>query len=215
MKKIAILCVSLFALYASAQAQGVVSNQTGNLISRVNTAQRVEEYQTLEKEFLRLTQAEPNNWLPYYYAAFCNAKIGFIYQNDGEKIEPFSIKGETQIQKAKSLLTDTQKEELAEVYVVMGMINRTRVFVNPMTYGREYGVRASQCLAEAKKLSPNNPRVLYLEAWEKFYTPKMWGGDKKLAKELAQNALSKLEEKPSGNLPLWGKKESEEILNEK
>jgi hypothetical protein len=65
----------------------------------------------------------------------------------------------------------------------------------------------------AKQLNPDNPRAIYLHGWIKYYTPKMWGGDKKHAKVLLEEALEKLEAKPLSTVwPHWGKTECEEIL---
>jgi len=46
-----------------------------------------------------------------------------------------------------------------------------------------------------------------LDGWVKYYTPKMRGGDKKQARVLLEDALTKLEIKPvSSTLPKWGKR---------
>jgi hypothetical protein len=67
----------------------------------------------------------------------------------------------------------------------------------------------------AKQASSDNPRVLYLLGWQKFATPKMWGGDKALAKQLLTEAKQKLAaESTEGIEPHWGKKEVDEILGQ-
>ncbi len=143
-------------------------------VSRLDKAATVKDYESLEKEFSAIA-APGKDWLPYYYAAFCNAKIGFPLQDDGERIDPYSKQGEEQALKAKALLDSTQKNELSELYTVMSMVYRTKVFINLMTYGRKYGVMSQQCLKRAKALNPHNPRALYVEAWVKYNTPKNVG----------------------------------------
>ncbi|HEY4156421.1 MAG TPA: hypothetical protein VGM24_13360 [Puia sp.] len=65
----------------------------------------------------------------------------------------------------------------------------------------------------ALALNPDNPRAEYLAGWEKYYTPKMWGGDKLKAKELLESARQKLDKDPARGLaPHWGKKEVDELL---
>jgi hypothetical protein len=114
---------------------------------------------------------------------------------------------------ALSLLDTTkQKKELSEVYVIMSMTNRARVFINPMTYGRKYGPAASHYNQLAIQSSPNNGRALYLAGWEKYSTPKLWGGDKQNAKELLQQALQQLNAQSSNDNPHWGKRETVELL---
>jgi hypothetical protein len=184
-----------------------------NAVARLDKAGSVKEYEALEKEFSAMAASGKTAWLPYYYAAFCNAKIGFLYQDDGERVEPYSNRGEELAKKAQSLLdTVQQKKELSEVYTVISMVYRTKVFINPMTYGRKYGTLSQQYLDRARQLNPENPRAIYVEAWVKYNTPKMWGGDKNLAKQQAEQSLHMLENNATGVNPHWGKKEDGELL---
>ena len=136
--------------------------------------------------------------------------------DDPDNIEPFANKASDEIKKAGTLIdTVKQKKELCELYCIHMMLNQARVFINPQTYGREYGPTAFNYLQLAKQADPDNPRMLYLLGWQKFATPKMWGGDKALAKQLLTNAKQKLAGEPSTGLaPHWGKKEVEEILEQ-
>lgn len=212
MKKTMISMLVLLLFYYSTFAQTPALQQA---VSRLDKATTVKDYESLEKEFSAMAAASGKDWLPYYYAAFCNAKIGFLYQEDGERIEPYSKQGEEQALKAQSLLdSTTQKNELSELYTVMSMVYRTKVFINPMTYGRKYGLLSQHFLDLAKGLSPHNPRVLYVEAWVKYYTPKMWGGDKNLAKQLANESLAQLKQASDDIHPHWGKTEDMTLLNQ-
>lgn len=209
MKKTFLLIASAIVLQFTANAQ-----QLQPAVSQLDKAATAKEFQQLATQFEQLASSQPNNWLPWYYAAYCNAKTGWLYQDDGERIEPFADKAEQQIAKALSLLdTSKQKNELSEIYVVKSIVNRDRVFVNPMTFGRKYGPDAARYIQLALKTNPNNGRALYLAGWEKYATPKMWGGDKKKAKELLQQAQQQLNtQSAGGDNPRWGKKETEELL---
>lgn len=180
-------------------------------IKKLDQAKSVSDFQGLEKTLVQLANTQKTEWLPYYYAAFCNAKIGFLLQDDGEKIEPYSVRGEAQIKRSESLAKGDSKA-LAEIYVVQAMIYRTKVFISPMTMGRQFGPLSDQFLKKAQKLDAENPRAIYLEAWTKYYTPKLWGGDKDLAKELAGKAIQKLPATTFSVMPHWGKAESETLL---
>lgn len=184
-------------------------------VSKLNNASTVADYQVLANDFNRIANAEKNDWLPYYYAAFCNAKIGWLYQEKTDNIEPFAKLSLEQAQRSLSLLdTGKQKKELSELYCVMSMGYRAYVFINPMSNGRKYGPPAGQYNEKAKQLDPANPRALYLEAWTKYYTPKAWGGDKKQARVLLDEAVKLLQQSPASSLsPSWGKKECEELLS--
>lgn len=205
------MLVLLLCYYTSfAQSAG---NELQNAVARLDKASGLVDYEALEKEFSGIAVRKPD-WLPYYYAAFCNAKIGFLYRENGERIEPYSKKGEEQALKAKALLnTATQKKELSELYTVMSMVYRTRMFINPMRYGRRFGMLSGQYLQKAKELNPQNPRAMYVDALIKYYTPAMWGGDKNLAKQLANESLAKLQNVTAGTAPHWGKAENMELLS--
>lgn len=207
MKKLFICALMLVSGYSS-MAQ---SNALQQAVNQLDQAQTVKDYTALEKTFSGIN--EQPAWLPPYYAALCNAKTGFLLQDDGEKIEPFADRGEAMAQKALSLLdSTTQKKELAEVYTVLSMVYRTRVFINPMTYGRKYGVLSGQMLQKALALDPGNPRALYVAAWVKYYTPKMWGGDKEQAKKLATESLQKLGNPGTDVYPHWGRTDDQQLL---
>jgi hypothetical protein len=216
MKKAIVLIIILFADLSVSWAQTeAFTKQMESAVSRLDNAKSVGDYQKLANDFTRIGSGNQKQWLPHYYAAYCNARIGWMYERvDPEKIEPFITVAAQQIAKAKLLVDSaTQKNEMTEIYCVMSMIKRGWVFVNPMTYGREYGSDAKMFLETARAMEPENPRVLYLAGWEKYYAPKMWGGDKDKAKELLTLAIRKLERNPStGIYPRWGKSVCEEIL---
>lgn len=199
-----------------AQAQNTTDPSLKAATEKLNKATTAKEYQQLAGEFVTIAEANSGQWLPWYYAAYCNAKTGWLYKEDGEKIEPFADKADVQIKKAKALLdSSTQQKELSEVYCVMSMANRARVFINPMTYGRQYGPAAGKYTQLARALNPENPRALWLEGWEKYSTPKMWGGDKKKAKELLQQSVQLLSaEQAVNNYPHWGKQDAEALLKD-
>lgn len=215
MKKSILFSLAAVLLYFSAPAQQTTGNSVlQNVVTKLDQAQKVKDYEALEKEFVKIAAAQPKNWLPEYYAAYCNARIGFLLQDDGESIEPYSNRGEDEAKKAEALLDKTtQRKELSELYTVMSMVNQTRVFINPMSYGPKNGPVAQQLLNQAKQLNPDNPRAIYLAAWFKYNTPKMWGGNKDLAKELANQSLKLLANNDTSVNPHWGKAEVQAILS--
>ncbi|WP_212002024.1 hypothetical protein [Chitinophaga sp. HK235] len=212
MKKTILSLLMLFSFSAMVWAQQPAS--LGEAVRQLDKAAAVKDFEALEKTFVSLAEKQPQSWLPWYYAAYCNARIGFLYQDDGEKIEPYSNKGEEQISRAVSLVDSaSHKAWSSEIYTVMSMVYRTKVFINPMTYGRKYGSLSEKYLQVARQLAPENPRALYVQAWVKYYTPKLWGGDKQLAKELAGKSLALLAKEQSGDTPHWGKAENEALLS--
>ncbi len=214
MKKIIILSVSAFILNKNLQSQDVSSNQLQTSVAHLDRATSKKDYQQLAYDFQRETGTLKSQWLVYYYAAYCNAKTGWLNEEDPDNIELFANKAEEQIRQAQSLLdTATQKKELSEIYCILSMVNRARVFMNPSAYGPKYGPAASWYIQLALKSNPDNPRAIYLESWEKYSTPKIWGGDKVKAKELLEIARQKLNSESSSTVnPHWGRREVEELL---
>ena len=215
MKKL-IIIATFICVYAGLQAQDA-NTQLQTTVTKLNNASTVKDYQQLATDFLRIADAQKTQWLPYYYAAFCNAKVGWSKQDsDPDNIDAFADKAEEEINKAQSLIdTAKQKKELSEIYCVQMMLNQARVFINPQTYGPKYGATAFNYIQKAQQLNADNPRALYLLGWQKFATPKMWGGDKILAKQLLTQAKQKLATEPSNSIePHWGKKEVDDILQQ-
>ncbi|NII28566.1 hypothetical protein HB364_26015 [Pseudoflavitalea sp. X16] len=214
MKKVLIMTMAIGMILTASLAQDNPDQQLQAAVARLGKATAVKDYRQLAIDFAGIAAQQKNNWLSWYYAAFCNAKTGWLYENDGERIEPFANLADEQIKKSLSLLdTATQKKELSEVYCVLSMVNRAKVFINPMTYGRQYGPVAGQYVQKALALDATNPRAVYLAGWEKYATPKMWGGDKKKAKELLEQSLQQLNAQgAAGTAPHWGKQEVEALL---
>jgi len=217
MKKAILIIAVITMMYVTAHAQNAYTQQMQATVIRLDNANAIKDYLQLANDFLRIADVQKKQWLPYYYAAFCNTKIAWLKQNDDpDNIEAFTNNAEEEIKKAQSLIdTLNQKAELSEVYCMLSLINQARVFINPQTYGPQYGPVAGKYLYLAQQANPANPRALYMEGWEKFATPKMWGGDKVLAKQLLTEAKQKLDSNPSlGIEPHWGKKEVDEILKQ-
>ena len=215
MKK-SVLIIMVFAMLQLPGIAQDASKEIATTVGKLDKAKTVKDYQELSVNFLKIAESEKTSWLSWYYAAFCNAKIGWLYQEDGDKIEPFANLANEQINKSLSLLdTAKQKKELSELYCVLAMLNQAKVFMNPATYGREFGPIAFNYIRLAQKTNPENPRALYLLGWEKFYTPKAYGGDKAKAKELLTDAKQKLEINAAvGVYPHWGKMEVMDLLNQ-
>jgi hypothetical protein len=214
MKKTILIIAWTVLMHTFTEAQDVYTQQMHEQVAKLDKASTIKDYEQSANDFLRIADAQKTQWLSYYYAAYCNAKIGWIKQDaDPDNIETFANKAEEQINKAKALLDTTkQQKELSEVYCVYSMLNRSKVYVNPMVYGPQYGPIATHYVTMALKSNAENPRALWLAGWEKFATPKMYGGDKNKAKEILISAKQKLDSAPdTGVEPHWGKKEVEDI----
>jgi len=215
MKKLFLILLGILAVQNVSIAQDTYSEQMQTNVSKLDIAKSVGDYQALANDFLRLAEYKKTDWLSYYYAAYCNTKIGWLDMQSPDKITPFANVADEQIKNALTLLdTNKMKNDLSEVYCVRSMIYRAKVYINPMTNGKKYGPAANQYSKRANQLNPENPRAIYLLGWEKYNTPKLWGGDKDKAKEYFQSAgnfFSK-ENKSSNLKPHWGERDNQDIL---
>jgi hypothetical protein len=111
MKKAIFLIGTIFAVTFFAKAQNGYEQLMRATVVRLDKAVTVGDSQALAADFKTIADREKMQWLPYYYAGFCNAKTGWLYEDDGEKIEPYANLAEEEIKKARSLLdTASQKK---------------------------------------------------------------------------------------------------------
>ena len=214
MKKLILIIAGIVIMRLASIAQNT-TGELENTVARLDRANDLPDLQLLASRFRRIAEARKTNWLSWYYAALCNAKIGSLNDDDRNDIEPYKAKANEEIQWALALLDTTQKKELSEVYCVLSIINRDIVYMNPVTYKREYGPAASKYMRLAVQANPENPRALYLDGWEKFAIPIKSGGDKTAAKKLLISAKQKLNTNESFSVdPHWGKAEVDAILKQ-
>lgn len=163
----------------------------------------------LANNFERIGDAEKTQWLPYYYASFCNIMVSFT-NADKSKTDAIADKAEQMIIKAEALAG----KENSEIDVIKSMIASAHMMVDPQTRYMTYGEASSSNIEKAKKLDPTNPRPIYLEGQAKFYTPAAFGGGKDQAKVLFEKAIAMFDAfKPATELsPNWGKSTTEYFL---
>ena len=208
-KTIFILCAMFIASFSFAQMPEKFVKAMEPKIAAVDTTSSIQGLTDLANSFERIAEAEKNQWLAYYYAAFCNTSAGLMVAGSGDmmaakadKTDPYADKAEKQIKKAEEMMKDN-----SEIYIVKKMIATLRMIGDPMNRYMTYGPEAQAMLDEAKKLDANNPRVYLLEGQDKFYTPQEFGGSKEEAKVLFEKSKQLFETfKPASTVhPNWGK----------
>lgn len=208
-KTVLFLMILLAGSFCHAQMSEKFVKAMEERIATLDTTSSVEGLTDLANAFERIAEAEKNQWLPYYYAAYCNASVGLMVGSGGDmmaakadKTDPYADKAEKLIGKAEELMKNN-----SEVFVVKKMIATLRMMGDPMNRFMTYGPEAQAMLDEAKKLNPENPRVYILEAQDKFFTPEQFGGSKAEAKLLFEKAKQLFETfKPESSIhPNWGK----------
>lgn len=163
----------------------------------------------LANNFERIGDAEKTQWLPYYYAAFCQVNYGLM-ETDNSKKDQIAEKASFFISKADALSPAN-----SEISCIKSLIATCQMMVDPMQRYMEYGAASTQHLETAKKQDQTNPRPEFLIGQSLRYTPEQFGGGCATAKVPVTAALAKFEIfKPAYPLhPNWGKETAIQIMN--
>ncbi len=209
MKK-TILSATIICLCITAFAQGdKYAGAMKKNISMLDSAMQKGNAKELANNFERIGDAEKLQWLPYYYAAYCNV-ISTYTEKDKTKNDAIADKAEELIIKAEGLAG----KENSEIAVIKSMIASAHMMVDPQSRYMQYGAASASNIEKAKALDPSNPRPVYLEGQAKLYTPEAFGGGKDVAKPLFEKALAMFDAfKPASELhPTWGKSATQYFL---
>ena len=193
-------------------------NAMESKVSMLDSSNTPESWKDLANAFERIAEAEKTQWLPYYYAAFCNVMTGTLslpmdgsFGDNSAITDPYADKAEQLINKAAEL-----NKESSEIYCVIKMIHSLRMMGNAMARYMTEGPKAEEALAKAKALNENNPRVYILDGQDKFYTPEQFGGSKEEAKKLFEKANGLfMTTKPGSSIePQWGRSQVTYFLSQ-
>ncbi|MEO5893027.1 MAG: hypothetical protein ABIQ31_22445 [Ferruginibacter sp.] len=209
MKKLMLsAAIVLLSVVAFAQSEKFTAAMKKNLAEMDSSFKNPPALLTVANNFERIAIAEKNQWLPYYYSAFCQVNYGFI-QQDKSKNDGYADKAAALIAKADSLSPNN-----SEISCIKSMIASCHMLVDPMQRWQEYGQASSSNLEAAITQDPTNPRPNFLKGQGLRYTPENFGGGCKTAKPEFQAAMDKFTAfKPASELhPNWGKQLVEELL---
>ena len=211
MKHLFVIAIALIAsLMLNAQSEKYAGAMKKN-IAALDSLHDPAQLSELANSFERIADAEKSQWLPYYYASYCQVMTSFM-QQDKSKTDGIADKAEQLIKKAEEI----NGGENSETCVIKSMIASSHLMVDPQNRWMQYGPISDMNISKAKQLDPANPRPIYLEGQSKFYTPEQFGGGKPQAKELFQKALQMFTQfKPSSELhPTWGKAATNYFLSQ-
>ena len=211
MKKLLIALVLVSASILSySQSEKYIGAMQKNLSAIDTSFKNPPSLLTLANNFERIANAEKTQWLPYYYAAFCQINYGFMEQ-DKDKVDAIADKATDLISKADSLMPNN-----SEISCIKSMIASCHMMVNPMQRYMEYGPESGSNLEKAIQQDAANPRPYYLKGQALKYTPEQFGGGCKTAKPQLQTAFEKYAAfKPASPMhPTWGKSQVDALLKD-
>lgn len=174
-------------------------------LALLDSAKTPADLQTASAAFERIAEAEKTQWLPYYYAALAQARIGFSDKSADKDV--IAGKVSELLNKAEAL------DKNADLCTVRNMAATLQLTVDPMNRWQTFGPQAAAALQTGMKLDPNNPRLYYLQGMSLYGTPPQFGGGKDKAKPLFEKAVELGKAEPVKPLyPHWGLKESEKMV---
>ncbi|MCF8233707.1 MAG: hypothetical protein K9G67_02215 [Bacteroidales bacterium] len=164
----------------------------------------------LANRFERIAGAENDQWLPWYYAAYCNTLACFMGM-DISKVDQQLEKAQAALDKAREL-----EEENDEIEVMQGFIYQAGIIVDPQSRGYSYSTKSNTAFTKAKSINPDNPRVYFLEAQNLLNTPAAYGGGPAVACPKYKLAAEKFATfKPESKIaPAWGEEMNEGMMEQ-
>lgn len=209
MKKLFSLLVAICLVTAVfAQSAQFTDAMKGHLL-KLKEAKTPESFQSIANGFERIAGAEPKEWLPKYYASFCYV-MQALTTPEKDKVDAIADRAEKLLVEASAINSND------EIMCLQSLCKTSRIGVDPMARGMKFGMEAAKFLADAKAANPKNPRIYYLEAQSKFYTPEAFGGGKKVAKPLFEKAVEMFATFTPLNelMPTWGVEQTIAMLEE-
>ena len=211
MKKLFFLtALSLLSLFSFAQSDRYVAAMKSNLLALDTSFRNPANLLAVGNNFERIATVEKNQWLAYYYAAYCQVNYGFMSQ-DKTKTDGYADKATALIAKADSLIPKN-----SEISCIKSMIASCHMMVNPMVRYMQYGQESTTEMENAMEQDPANPRPYLLKGQSLKYTPEQFGGGCKTAMPELQTALDKFKVyKPASELhPVWGSERTLQLMKE-
>lgn len=179
-------------------------------IQAMETIQTLEESQKISNSFMRISEAQPEEWLPLYYAGLLQIESAFRF--DVNKDQAFEQALEY-IDKAKKIAPDNSELTALEGYAVMGKIS-----IDPSSRGQSLTPRAMQLFNKAISSDRENPRAVLLMAQMELGMSQFFGSGPEKACGMARmgsDLLKKEKEKITETyiLPTWGQRLASQIEN--
>lgn len=202
MKKLILLTVLLITSIVSAQSKYEAGMSKAFDLWETNA---IEASQLFE----RISKAEPDNWLPPYYAAQTLIIDGFSKMKDRDALK-------LQLDQAQGFLNDATaiSKENPEIMVMQALLYTVYVASDGATYGMLYGGKVMALYSQAEKINPKNPRVIFNKAEWEIGGARYFGQDTKpFCKDIERAVELFANFKPESDFhPNWGKDRAEESL---
>ena len=197
---ILIILILAFSLSLNAQNNNYIKAMKNVLAMMDTSSSSIEYLQYAANDFERIGQAMKNEWLPFYYSAYCYVQLSHLVKKNNER-DIYVNKAIELNNKADNICQDN-----SEIYVMKGFILQAYMDIEPMTRGIKYNPECISMFKKAQELDHKNPRSYLWHAVQLFNMPTFLGGGTKKAFPLLKKALEKYETfQPESEIhPCWG-----------
>ena len=158
-------------------------------INMLEKSETREDYIKCSNFFYRIHQAQKDNWLPSYYYSLSNVRLSLIEKESFIKDE-YLDKALKIVSLYDSVFLDIDSLAVSEILTLKGMIFSSKIMIDPMTRGREFGSQESNVIEDAILYAKYNPRPYLISGQMKFYTPAAFGGGMEKAMPLLESAVN-------------------------
>jgi hypothetical protein len=206
------LIITAVIISATAFAGGIKYQKTmGQTLAGFAEAKTVEDYQELGNKFLRIAEAEKNEWLPYYYHAQCYILMSFDNGLKPEQKDEYLQVAQSSVDKLLELAPNE-----SETYVMQGFLYTATLVVDPMTRGQKYSALSAQSVGRALGIEPENPRARYMQIANDMGTANFFGND---VGEICSRAQVLMDEWDDYKIksrihPQWGKSQLADVMKQ-
>lgn len=198
MKKTLLICFCVVGFCL--QAQTYSEKDFKQTVSQVNAAKTEADYETIFQKFSVFTSTKPSEkWDAYYYAAvamYMKAELQLKKSQTADVSNLTALAGKY----AHGGASDS-KTNSAETDILLGLIALQKAEIKGAKDVKDNLNIASQMIAKAQAVSPENPRLAILKA-----KLEERAGNKENAEKLFKKALTGLDTKgASSTAPSWGR----------
>lgn len=208
-KHVLVFITTATCLWTSVAAQSAYEQAMASTLQSLSEARQPTDFITLANRFEQIGNTATDQWIPVYYAAYCQLIAGITLQKATEK-DPFFEKALGLVETA-----DKRKPNNSEIHALKGYVQFMQMSVDPQ---KRFGLisKAEAALETAIKLDEANPRPYFIKGQNTFYTPEAFGGGAKAAKPLLEQAKEKFSTfTPTEKFaPNWGKEQCDYLLQQ-
>jgi hypothetical protein len=213
MKKLSFIIAIIALNFVSTFAQNEKFQMAlGQTLGQFATAKNADDYKNTANAFARIANAEPNEWLPKYYAAQCRLLAGYeLTKSNMTEAQELAKTALTEIQAAQKIAPSE-----TELMVLEAFTYQLQLIENAMTNGQKYAPMILATLGKAEAINPENPRIYAVRGEFTLNMPEFYGGGVAKATPDVEKAVEKFGTfKPVSPVhPNWGKERAQMIIKQ-